>query len=517
MKLSDFLNSKWVTFILILFVSLFFPEDFRAINCNIRGNCFTRWELGTEYWRDIRREPHLKLVEFVSGVRYPFLGFSSEETIERIERPTEKKVGLYNNSYCPPKSFHNQIPSIKVSSDQPYIIGAWYFTGWNSSNHSLISLTKKHYGREGDPWGGVRDYALGYDPFNIGVDYSDRIPLLGFYDQMNQEIIDTHIRQAASRGLSFFAIYWYWDVDKNQEAAISAPLHRFISSSQKNKIKFMIAPIMLGTMGEGQSTTLENWQNKIVPYMVDNYISDPYYLRTEDGRPIINIFSVNIKPTGGGKFSRGSLSSLRKAIEVLKVEVLRKSGRTPVILVRPPQTNHSEDLLFIKNNLNIDGFQCFNIPIEKQGEAYENTLFRWAKLMEKQKTFLHIPCTNTGVDNRPWYLSWGETRPDCTSLSTGCFYTTNIKSEIFEQHLKTIKEYLDENPNSTCKMLTIYAWNEWGEGGAVEPNKKEGYKYLDIIQNVFGLSSRYSTPYSPHDTATPSIPSGFQIGKPNNE
>ncbi len=36
------------------------------------------------------------------------------------------------------------------------------------------------------------------------------------------------------------------------------------------------------------------------------------------------------------------------------------------------------------------------------------------------------------------------------------------------------------------KAFTIYAWNEFGEGGFVAPTKGEGYMKLKAIQEVFG-------------------------------
>ena len=36
------------------------------------------------------------------------------------------------------------------------------------------------------------------------------------------------------------------------------------------------------------------------------------------------------------------------------------------------------------------------------------------------------------------------------------------------------------------KVFTIYAWNEFGEGGMVAPTRGEGYLKLEAIADVFG-------------------------------
>jgi hypothetical protein len=70
------------------------------------------------------------------------------------------------------------------------------------------------------------------------------------------------------------------------------------------------------------------------------------------------------------------------------------------------------------------------------------------------------------------------------------FYNTGITLDVFSNHLSTVKTYLDGHSNETAKCTIIYAWNEWGEGGIIEPAYTLGYTRLDTIQAVFGLKPR---------------------------
>ncbi len=36
-------------------------------------------------------------------------------------------------------------------------------------------------------------------------------------------------------------------------------------------------------------------------------------------------------------------------------------------------------------------------------------------------------------------------------------------------------------------FLLVYAWNEWEEGGHIEPNVRDGCRYLDILQQQLSL------------------------------
>jgi len=38
--------------------------------------------------------------------------------------------------------------------------------------------------------------------------------------------------------------------------------------------------------------------------------------------------------------------------------------------------------------------------------------------------------------------------------------------------------------------VTLNSWNEWGEGSYIEPDAKDGTKYLDAIREVFGPKTR---------------------------
>ena len=40
------------------------------------------------------------------------------------------------------------------------------------------------------------------------------------------------------------------------------------------------------------------------------------------------------------------------------------------------------------------------------------------------------------------------------------------------------------------KAFTIYAWNEFGEGGIVAPTRGDGYMKLESIGTVFGREPR---------------------------
>lgn len=56
--------------------------------------------------------------------------------------------------------------------------------------------------------------------------------------------------------------------------------------------------------------------------------------------------------------------------------------------------------------------------------------------------------------------------------------------ELFYKWLAKIKKYTIENNDYNDRLFFVNAWNEWGEGAHLEPDKKYGYAYLKAIRDI---------------------------------
>ena len=54
---------------------------------------------------------------------------------------------------------------------------------------------------------------------------------------------------------------------------------------------------------------------------------------------------------------------------------------------------------------------------------------------------------------------------------------------LVEQILRDAKAF--HETRGTGEFITIYSWNEWTEGGYLEPDTEYGYGWLDAVANVF--------------------------------
>jgi hypothetical protein len=88
----------------------------------------------------------------------------------------------------------------------------------------------------------------------------------------------------------------------------------------------------------------------------------------------------------------------------------------------------------------------------------------------------YLPNAIASSDPRPWHPA-----------DLGFTFPTR---ELWEAELRTIRAQVVEGrafgfpgpDNTVVKALTIYAWNEYGEGGIVSPTRGEGWMKLEAIK-----------------------------------
>lgn len=83
-----------------------------------------------------------------------------------------------------------------------------------------------------------------------------------------------------------------------------------------------------------------------------------------------------------------------------------------------------------------------------------------------------IPCAFTDWDNTPRHRERGYA---CDGVSAEKF------RNYFKQLIDNAKKYYDTD------MIFVFAWNEWAEGGYLEPDEKYGYGFLEAIKDVVNI------------------------------
>ena len=93
-----------------------------------------------------------------------------------------------------------------------------------------------------------------------------------------------------------------------------------------------------------------------------------------------------------------------------------------------------------------------------------------------------------GWDARPWNTppSWYFNDPEYTVDGENWGRTP----EAFAAHLQAAIDWIDDNPDLATpeRLLMIYAWNEFGEGGYIAPTLGDpNGLYLDAVASVTGI------------------------------
>ena len=382
-----------------------------------------------------------------------------------------------------------------AASDEPYHIGVWYFTRWSSSNNDPPARRSlAFYGRM-DAWAGIRDNAEGHGKFAINddqgkpVDYSYREPLIGYYDEMSQEVVDKEILMAASEGIEFFAFYWYLDPQTGEELTISKPLANFFNSKVRGKVKYVLSPLI--SENSSAPLTLDIWTRKVVPKLIAYAANDAYY--KIDGRPVIIDFSNQFTPA----------KDRATAYAVLRSAMQSQLHVNPFLVTLQADTADYPAYMWVKQAMKADAVTCFQFPPKKPNESYADDMSNWVAEMLKpltapdgslDRSMFFFPCGSNGMDNRPWLAA--ESEEALQKLP----YTAGVTPEAFRTHLQSLKALMDKYPGWTRKTAVIYAWNEWGEAARdIEPSRTLGYSYADVLREVFGL-----TPEAERPAAAPS-------------
>jgi hypothetical protein len=375
------------------------------------------------------------------------------------------------------------IPVNTLAAAEANHIGVWYFTLWNRSSRSTqVTQTLKVYGRA--------DYAEGHgiapivDPTTQqSVSFAGRRPLLGFYDLMDPNVVGREIEEAASEGIEFLALYWYFNAKSGDEEDVSAPTSLFFSSPVRDKIKLLLAPIALSDTGDTH-VSLATWQEHTVPRLIEYMSSDAYY--RVDGRPLVIDFAVDYAQAGDEVAAYAALRQAAKST----------LGIDPMIVRMLPAKAKYGDMAYFQKVVHPDGFACFAHAVTGSFEPYARYIADWTPEMTAQitptgqstiATPMFIPCGSIGQDPRPWY----EIERGAPNGPNSMAFTVGTTPALFRQHLDALKGFVEAHRRLTRGLAILYAWNEWGEAAAaIEPSAVDGYSYADVVREVFALQPR---------------------------
>jgi GT2 family glycosyltransferase len=372
-------------------------------------------------------------------------------------------------------------PSYKFSlviSNQQKLCEKWQKEIDNLNRIKLIAfyLPQYHPIIENDIWWGTGftdwNKVVSAKPNFVGH-YQPHIPSdLGFYDLRVLEVMEQQAELAKKYGIYGFCFYYYWFGGKR---LLEMPLERLLATGKPD------IPFCLCWANENWTRRWDGMDNEILMAQsydddvavikdVMRYMRHPNYIRIK-GKPLFLVYRVNLFP------------DIKKTVSVWR-EVCKKEGIGEIYLA---MVNSFENA--IKNpDPRKYGFDAsvefpphgFAIPIPPPGEIlnpdfkgvvsdYRETVLKY--IQKEIPAHIHFRSVLPNWDNTPRRQNDG--------------YIFHYSSPgAYQAWLEKMIEITREQNGPEERIIFINAWNEWGEGCHLEPDRRFGHGYLEATRNA---------------------------------
>ncbi|MCP4251556.1 MAG: hypothetical protein GY778_31345, partial [bacterium] len=369
-----------------------------------------------------------------------------------------------------------------VAADN-YNVGIYYFGVWNQNSCNVC------YGGNTDWWRGAREYAAGDISPKLpwsGEDFTHLEPAIGFYDNSQTGTLAKHIKQARANGVDFFNFYWYWSSVLNGGQGGEKyfdGLHTFPATPTTYALDFAVS---ITAHPFGNLDIPPSHAPRAISTLIDNYLTQPHYLKTSNGRPVV--FLIDTRAIAGG-----SHSEVVDFLALLDKMVMQEMKVSPFI-VFSTELNGQEPAgggtpVNVDGLGAVDGHSCLNY--------FGIALDPGSDTIGKMSRYVNaLPGVLNNWDNKPvipCYMSDFNEKPRelVGTPIQNIRYLTDWNLQRFRDGLVSIKTFVDNRDEGLVENhLNLYAWNEWREEGHVlEPNEPQGNMMLNEVASVFGLDT----------------------------
>lgn len=348
----------------------------------------------------------------------------------------------------------------KKCRKEPYLI-AYYLTQYSPDAHNDI-----WWGKGTTEWNNVAKAVPQFE--------NHRQPLLpgefGFYDLRIKEVMQRQIEVAKNYGLNAFSFYYYWFAG---ERILEKPLTMFLED------KSLDMPFMLcwanenwtkrfsGTDADiliGMDNTVENYKmfiHEVMPYFKDNR-----YFKIK-GKPVLQVYRPSLIP------------DVENVILYWKSEVKKECGMDLYLIAcqtKDISINWEKKGFDAENEWMCESVRLQARDITKQvnlirkdfsGEIYDYRDLVISKKYEikDNKRRKVYPAVMPSWDN------------SARRNNKGTVWLGSTPA-LYKEWLSVKLDEVMNRKDLDAPLLFINAWNEWGEGAYLEPDRDYGFAYL---------------------------------------
>ena len=324
--------------------------------------------------------------------------------------------------------------------------------------------------------------------------YQPHLPAdLGFYDLRLEEIRIAQAEMAKEHGLGGFCYYHYWF---NGKMLLERPFNEVLSSGKPD------FPFCLCWANENWTRKWDGLEDEIIMKQnYDEYNSEQHILWLEKAFADKRYIRINNKPLFL-IYRADSIPNLKERI-ILWRKIIEEKGYEGIYLcsVKSFHNKLSEDEImkmgfdalveFYPGNDSLPHIKYSSLPIFLL-LAIINKLISILRLKDKIKklpiTFVYdyelmvnkiINKAKSKYQVFPCVIpSW-----DNTARNRWATVLQNCKIDIYKKWLNYAIERIKNN-SSDERIIFINAWNEWAEGCHLEPDLRNGKKYLEATAEV---------------------------------
>lgn len=317
-----------------------------------------------------------------------------------------------------------------------------------------------------------------------------KVPRWGYTDETDPTVMEKKIATALDYGVNVMIFDWYWYGDRPfLEDALNKG---FLKAKNSTDIKFYLMwanhdhTSYLDPSNPDKSTVY--WPGGVdrkifdgmIEHIINDYFKQPNYY-TIKGEPVLSIYELStfINGMGGSEKAKAAIDYFRqKTIEAgfpgLHLQAILW-GNIPSTLSDVPgdvvQTQNTTVEYFGFSSMTNYQWCHFVRPNGDYIPWAEEASAKWAE-WDTTFTIPYCPHVSIGWDSNPRFPVKEQE------------LIVHNKPQYFQQYLQKAKEYIDQHPGQP-RLITINAWNEWAEGSYLEPDKKNGFAYLEAVRNVF--------------------------------
>jgi len=322
--------------------------------------------------------------------------------------------------------------------------------------------------------------------------YQPKAPLWGYEMDDDPSVMEKWIDAATDHGVNIFIFDWYWfDGKPFLESTIN---NGFLEAENNEKMKFYLmwanhdvkknywnhykydSDSLLWTGSVDQ----ENFRI-IVDRVIKQYFHKPNYFKIDD-KPVFSIFNFNkfIGDCNGLAEAKEALDYFRTQTKEagypgLHIQIIGFGGNSnPNILNRDLSEGKSANEL--ASYLGVNSVTKYNWGGAEGVEDY----IRWGEeAMERRENWDEVldipyfPNVSIGWDDTPRFPAKNHTH----------VIHYNNSPESFSAYLQKARDYVQDHPDQP-KLITLFSWNEWVEGGYLLPDMRWKFGYLEAVREV---------------------------------